>query len=72
VEPTGRKVRFGLVGIVRFRGRKICHEHIYWDQATVLAQLGLIDAKKLPVVGARGADKIADNAIPSNELIASW
>jgi carboxymethylenebutenolidase len=72
VEPTGRKVRFGLVGIVRFRGRKICHEHIYWDQATVLAQLGLVDPNELPVVGAEGAAKIADNTIASNRLINSW
>ena len=72
VEPTGRKVRFGLVGIVRFRGARICHEHIYWDQATVLAQLGLIDAHKLPVVGAEGADKIIDNGLASNRLIRSW
>jgi carboxymethylenebutenolidase len=72
VEPTGRKVRFGLVGIVRFRGSRICHEHIYWDQATVLAQLGLIDAHQLPVVGAEGADKIIDNGLASNRLIRSW
>lgn len=72
VEPTGRKVRFGLVGVVRFRGNKLCHEHIYWDQATVLAQIGLIDAARLPVVGAEGADKIIDNSIPSNRLIANW
>ena len=72
VEPTGRKVRFGLVGVVRFKGNKLCHEHIYWDQATVLAQIGLIDAARLPVVGAEGADKIIDNSIPSNRLIDSW
>lgn len=71
VEPTGRKLRFGLVGIVRFRGDKLCHEHIYWDQATVLAQAGLLDAARLPVVGAEGADKITDSSIPSNRLIAS-
>ncbi|PZQ77371.1 MAG: carboxymethylenebutenolidase [Variovorax paradoxus] len=72
VEPTGRKVRFGLVGVVRFRGDKLCHEHIYWDQATVLVQVGLIGTQGLPVVGAEGADKITDNSIPSNHLIASW
>ncbi|MEP6720056.1 MAG: dienelactone hydrolase family protein [Variovorax sp.] len=72
VAPTGRKVRFGLIGVVRFRGDKLCHEHIYWDQATVLVQVGLIPAPGLPVVGAEGADKITDNDIPSNRLIASW
>lgn len=72
VEPTGRKVRFGLVGIVRFTGDKLSHEHIYWDQATVLAQVGLLDTARLPVLGAESADKIRDNSIPSNHLIASW
>lgn len=72
IEPTGKKVRFGLVGVVRFRGNKLCHEHIYWDQATVLAQIGLIDAKNLPVIGSLAADKIVDNLIPSNQLIANW
>jgi carboxymethylenebutenolidase len=38
----------------------------------VLAQIGLIDAARLPVVGAEGADKIIDNSIPSNRLIANW
>jgi len=72
VAPTGRKVRFGLVGVVRFKGDKLCHEHIYWDQASVLVQVGLLDPKGLPVVGVEGADKITDNSIPSNHLIASW
>ncbi len=72
VEPTGRHVRFGLVGVVRFRGDKLCHEHIYWDQATVLAQVGLIDPSRLPVLGAEAADKIIDNSLPSNRLIRSW
>ena len=72
VEPTGRHVRFGLVGVVRFRGDKLCHEHIYWDQATVLVQVGLLDASRLPVLGAEAADKIIDNSLPSNRLIRSW
>lgn len=72
IAPTGRKVRFGLVGIVRFTGDKLSHEHIYWDQASVLVQIGMLDAATLPVVGAEGADKITDNSIPSNRLIATW
>jgi carboxymethylenebutenolidase len=31
------------------------HEHIYWDQASLLVQLGLLDAASLPVVGAEQA-----------------
>ena len=44
VEPTGKHVKVALVVIVHFRDGKLAHEHIYWDQASVLAQLGLIDA----------------------------
>lgn len=72
VEPTGRFVKFGLIGVVKFRGKKLCHEHIYWDQASVLVQVGLLDPRGLPVLGAESAEKILDNSIASNQLIASW
>ena len=42
IAPTGRKVEFVLVGIVRFEKDRIAAEHLYWDQATVLAQLGVL------------------------------
>src|SRR5213075_2387923 len=43
IAPTGRRVEVALVVVVRLRDGKLAHEHIYWDQASVLAQLGLID-----------------------------
>jgi carboxymethylenebutenolidase len=58
VEPTGKHVKVALVVIVHFRDGKLAHEHIYWDQASVLAQLGLIDAAKLPVTGVESAEKV--------------
>lgn len=58
VEPTGKHVRVALVVIVHFRDGKLAHEHIYWDQASVLAQLGLIDPEKLPVSGVESAEKV--------------
>lgn len=48
---------------------KVAYEHIYWDQASLLAQVGLIDPTKLPVTGAEQADKLRDPTLPSNELI---
>ena len=69
IEPTGKHVRVALVVIVHFRDGKLAHEHIYWDQATVLAQLGLIDAAKLPVAGDESAAKVLDPKLPSNELM---
>ena len=70
VPPTNRKVEVALVAIVRFRGDKLVHEHIYWDQASVLAQIGLLDTSRLPVVGIESAKKLADRSLPSNQLIA--
>ena len=69
VPPTGKHVKIPLVVIVHFRDGKLAHEHIYWDQASVLAQLGLIDATKLPVAGVETAEKVLDPSLPANELM---
>jgi carboxymethylenebutenolidase len=70
IPPTGKRVEVPLVAIVRFRGDKLAHEHIYWDQASVLVQLGLLDPKALPVAGIETAHKVLDNSLPSNALMA--
>jgi carboxymethylenebutenolidase len=54
---------------VHFRDGKLAHEHIYWDQASVLAQLGLIDSSTLPVAGVETAEKVLDPSLPANELM---
>ena len=69
VAPTGKRVECPLVVIVHFRDGKLSNEHIYWDQASVLVQLGLLDAAKLPVAGLETARKLADPSLPSNHLI---
>jgi carboxymethylenebutenolidase len=69
VSPTGRRVAVGIVVVARFRDGKLTHEHIYWDQASVLVQLGLLREDALPVVGRRSAEKLRDESIPFNELI---
>jgi len=58
VPPTGRKVKVAVVVVAHFRDGKLAHEHIYWDQASVLVQLGLLEKGSLPVVGAEGAKKV--------------
>ena len=70
VEPTNKHVKIPLVVIVHFRDGKLAHEHIYWDQASVLVQLGLIDKTKLPVAGVETAEKVLDPSLPANELMA--
>ncbi|MCH8236933.1 MAG: argininosuccinate lyase [Proteobacteria bacterium] len=69
IPPTGKRVEVPLVAIVHFRDDKLAHEHIYWDQASVLVQLGLLDPSKLPISGIESAHKVLDNSIPSNALI---
>ena len=69
IAPTGKRVEVPLVAIVRFREGKLAHEHIYWDQASVLVQLGLLDAVTLPVAGIESARKALDPSLPSNALM---
>ena len=69
ISPTGKHVQVPLVAIVRFRDGKLAHEHIYWDQASVLVQIGLLDASKLPVAGVESARKVLDHTLPANALM---
>ena len=73
IAPTGRTVEVPLVAIVQFRDGQVAHEHIYWDQASVLVQIGLLDPRGLPVAGADTARKVLDPALPSNALLGdAW
>jgi carboxymethylenebutenolidase len=61
VPPTNKRVEIPLVVIVHFRDGKLAHEHIYWDQASVLKQIGLLTDPGLPVFGVETARKIRGN-----------
>jgi carboxymethylenebutenolidase len=70
VAPTGRHVRLAFCVVVGFEDDKVSHEHIYWDQASLLLQVGLLDQTALPVTGAEQAANVLDpRANPLNELI---
>jgi len=69
VPPTGRHVDVPTVVVVQLGGDDIVCERIYWDQASVLVQIGRLDASRLPVVGVESARKVLDPSLPSNELI---
>ena len=58
IPPTGKRVEIPLLAVIKFRGDKLYHEHIYWDQASVLVQIGLLNPAGLPVVGAENALRI--------------
>jgi carboxymethylenebutenolidase len=64
VPPTHRHVDIPLVVVVGFRDGKLAHERIYWDQASVLKQIGLLTDPSLPVFGAETARKLLDPALP--------
>jgi len=68
VAPTGKKVEAAFAVIVGVKEGKVTHEHIYWDQASVLVQLGLIDGTKLPVAGAESARRILKPQLPPRKV----
>jgi hypothetical protein len=85
VPPTNKMVNIALVSIVAIRGGKLAHEHVYWDQASVLVQIGALDpkyvpkhlsskgCKKLPILGVESAKKVMNvNSVASNDLIPNW
>jgi carboxymethylenebutenolidase len=68
VPPTGKPVAMAVAVVVGFKDGKISHEHIYWDQASVLVQVGLIDPKGLPVSGGESARKVYDPSLPARRI----
>ena len=64
VKPTGKHVETVFVVIVGIEGGKVSYEHIMWDQANVLVQIGLLDPTGLPVTGAGAAAKLRNPALP--------
>ncbi len=69
IAPTGRRVELPHVAVIGFEKGKVAFERIYWDQASLLAQIGMLDTSVLPVVGAEQARVVLDPTRPRNELI---
>ena len=69
IAPTGRTVEVATVIIVKFRGDKVCHEHLYWDQGSALKQIGVLPADALPLAGPEAARKVLDETLPSNTFM---
>ncbi len=68
VKPTGKKVEMAVAVVVGFADAKISHEHIYWDQAGVLVQVGLLNPAGLPVSGAESARKVLNPKLPARRM----
>jgi carboxymethylenebutenolidase len=71
IPPTGRRITVPVVVVVGFADGKVHHEHIYWDQATVLAQAGLLDPGELPITGTQQSEALLDRERPKNQLLES-
>src|SRR3974377_749252 len=68
VAPTGKPVEMAVAVVVGFKDGKISHEHIYWDQAGVLVQVGLLDPKGLPVTGDESARRVENPRLPPRRM----
>jgi carboxymethylenebutenolidase len=68
VAPTGKRVEIAFAVIAGVKDGKISHEHIYWDQASVLVQLGLLDPTGLPVSGAESAQRVLNPKLPARQM----
>ena len=58
IPPTGKRVELPHVVVMKFEHRKVAHEHVWWDQASLLVQVGLLDPASLPVVGIEQAKEL--------------
>jgi carboxymethylenebutenolidase len=58
IPPTGKRVELPHVVVMKFENGKVAHEHIWWDQASLLVQVGLLDPAKLPVAGVEQARRL--------------
>jgi carboxymethylenebutenolidase len=69
VPPTNKPLEVAIVTVIQFQDGKMASERIYYDQASILVQVGLLDPRKLPVAGVEIARKVLDDKLPSNELM---
>ncbi len=72
IPPTGKYVEVPTIAVVQFRGNKLYNEHIYWDQAGLLVQIGALKRDGLPIAGIESAKKLLDERVASNELMTNW
>ena len=66
IPPTGKRVELPHVVVMKFENGKVAHERLYWDQASLLVQVGLLDPGNLPVVGVEQAKRLLRVAAESH------
>ena len=58
IPPTSKRVELPHVVVMKFEDGKVAHEHVWWDQASLLVQVGLLDPANLPVAGVEQAKEL--------------
>jgi len=64
VAPTGRTVLLPVAVVAGLEGDKVASEHIYWDQASLLVQVGLLEPGSLPVCGQNRRPRSSTRVCP--------
>jgi carboxymethylenebutenolidase len=67
IAPTGRRVEIPLVVGMGFDGNRVASVHIYWDQASLLTQIGLLQPEGLPITGSIQAHALVDPNVASTD-----
>jgi len=67
IQPAGKRVKLPHVVVMKFKNGKGAHEPVYWDQASLLAPIGLLDPTRLPVVGAEQASRLLELSKPTGD-----
>ncbi|CEJ81212.1 hypothetical protein VHEMI01354 [[Torrubiella] hemipterigena] len=79
VQPTNVKISVPMLAVVNVRGDRLYHEHIWWDQASVLRQIGILPShldhngqqQKLPVSGTEQAQLLIGAAgVEGNQMLS--
>eukprot|EP00914_Ancora_sagittata_P028360 GHVO01055920.1.p1 GENE.GHVO01055920.1~~GHVO01055920.1.p1 ORF type:complete len:152 (+),score=6.36 GHVO01055920.1:194-649(+) len=81
VPPTRKILEIPMIAVVNIRGDRLYHEHIWWDQATILRQAGILSTHvshptpeglkqlRLPIAGAESAHMLMNEMDgTSNEM----
>ena len=66
VNPTRKYAEVAFVVIVGIESSKVSHQHIHWDQANLLVQLGLINPEGLPLTGTGAVAKLRNPGLPDS------
>lgn len=60
IQPTGKYVELPHVVVMKFRENIIAHEHVYWDESSLLTQIGMLEPRNMPTRGIEQSQKLKE------------